>query len=130
LSTGQYKRAEELATEVRDATRGVTNGFLTRFIITASLYLRNMKEEGITAGMDLFNYVKSVSYDHVINWNFRGLKSLIEKIKVSKKIREVLLLFIKLSETYPVTDTRGELKLKIKLEIISRGKSWMKIQLK
>ena len=106
LSTGQYIRCEELAAEVRDNFHAATTGFVARHVLTASFYFRKDKEHAIKAGMDLLNYFKSLSYDQVFDWNFRGLKHLLGTVKVSKEIKDLLLLFIKLVETESSIDRK------------------------
>ena len=73
LSIGKYTKSEKLAAEVlKESHRSTTYNFVVRFIITASLYLSKSNKEATRFGMDLLNYFKSLSYDHVIDWSSRG----------------------------------------------------------
>lgn len=99
LESDDYKKREDLADDVLKAEPD-EYGYPMRLVQICSLYIRKETDKAIVAANDLLEYYKSIHNKQILNWDFHGLKHMIENTeRVSNQVKEILLDFISLAET-------------------------------
>ncbi|HKG87361.1 MAG TPA: tetratricopeptide repeat protein [Nitrososphaeraceae archaeon] len=123
LILSEYDRSEELSKEVRDSNNE-NYGFVARFFLICSLYLRHTYEDASILTLDILNYCESLPADYVIDWKFDSLSQKIKREVSNKEIYEVLFSLISLKEAIRNKDEKESILRKIRERVIVEKKWW------